>query len=237
MKKLLVVMAVMLLMMSTAAFADTFTFSTAPGATTSNGSGGTVAVSATAVVTTNNNGTITVVITNNIVNPTTVAQNISDFSFSLSGGITSGNGAGSVTAAGVARTIATGGSFTDSGTGSTVQSTGWHNDTGLHYTVLSGSGQPAYTIIGAPGAGGYTAAGGSIAGNDPHNPFFAGPITFTLAVTGVTAQTQVSNFVFSFGTTAGNDVPTGSTPEPASMFLLGTGLLGVGGAIRRKIRL
>jgi hypothetical protein len=65
-----------------------------------------------------------------------------------------------------------------------------------------------------------------------------GPVTFTIAVTGVTASTQVSNFVFSFGTVAGNDVPGGGqTPEPASMFLLGTGLLGVGGAIRRKIRL
>jgi len=227
MKKFLVVMAAMLMLMSTVAMADTFTFTTAAGAKESGGNN----VSATATVTTNDNGTITVVLNNLIVNPTTVAQNISDFAFTLSTGQTTGSISSS---SGATRSVADSGTYT---TGGPV-STGWGGGAGLHFTALGFSG-PAFTILGQPGAGNlYSAAGGSIAGNGPHNPFLYGPVTFTLAVAGVTHLSQVTSFTFSFGTTAGNDVPGGGqTPEPASMFLLGTGLVGIGGAIRRKIRL
>ena len=228
MKKFIVVMAALLLMMSTAAFADTVTFSTAAGAKEAGGN----PVSATATVTSNDNGTVTVVITNLIVNPNTVAQNVSDFAFTLSTGQTTGS---ITSSSGATRTVASGGSYSNGA----VLPTGWGGGAGLHFTALGFSG-PAFTILGSPDASNvYSAAGGSIAGNGPHNTFLVGPVTFTLSVPGVTSASKITGFTFSFGTAAGNDVPGGGgqTPEPASMFLFGTGLVGLGGAIRRKIRL
>src|SRR5689334_19312184 len=69
-----------LLVLAMGAHAGTFTFMTAPGATESGGN----AVKAAASVTTGD-GTVTVQLFNLLVNPTTAAQNLSDFDFSLSG--------------------------------------------------------------------------------------------------------------------------------------------------------
>jgi len=209
------------------AAASTVTFTTASGATESGGN----AVSATAVVTTNN-GSITVVLTNNIVNPTTVAQNISDFFFTLG---SSPGTLGSETVSGSLINIAANGTVSAaSGTPS-----GWTlsaNGNIIHLDDLgAGAPGPEQTIIGAPGAGGvYTNANGSIAGNDPHNPFISQTATFTIAASSVTSATTITAATFSFGTVSGNDVPGtpqgNPTPEPGSLFLTlaGAGLVAVG---------
>jgi hypothetical protein len=58
---------------------------------------------------------------------------------------------------------------------------------------------------------------------------------FVLSIPGVTAGTDVSNVIFPFGTTAGDNVAS-SVPEPSSFFLLVIGLAGLIGVARGKFQ-
>ncbi len=102
-------------------------------------------------------------------------------------------------------------------------------------------------IIGAPGSDGLYSGASSIS-NASHSPELQGiqgqPVTFHIYANGITTNTDLTTLIsganFVFGTegtvvSAGPPPPPpGNVPEPGSVMLLGSGLLGLGRMIRRK---
>lgn len=210
--------------------ADPISVCTGGGCSTTNVTGSIVA----------GNGTVTITLNNNLTNSQVVSviQNISGVYFQVSGY----NG-GAVSLSGSNSTQST--NIALNGTGvlaGAVNPTGWGaGNSGQTITVcvvcafgvVSPAG-PDQTIIGGDGVGPYSSANNSIAGNDPHNPFLVGTVTFTLLVPGVTVNSTFSNVVIQFGTEA--TPPQTEVPEPASMLLLGTGLIGTAAGLRKRFR-
>jgi len=177
-------------------------------------------------------GKLTITLTNLQANPKDVAQLLSDFSFTLRDGTLTG--ASLTSSSGQELMVAEDGSFT---LGSTV-STGWAFSTSAGTGTLDVLGTPtgpSYLIIGPPDLGGYTVANGSIAGNKPHNPFLNESATFTITGAGITDATTIISATFSFGTTAGINVPgipLSAVPEPSSLAL---GFVGIGAAVAARL--
>jgi hypothetical protein len=165
-------------------------------------------------------------------NPTSVIQTISGLRFSIStaGGTLTSSSAEHIDIAGDGTYLSSGLSATD-----------WilTSSSGNYFLNGLGGNGPDETLIGSPdGSNVYSNANSSIAGNSSHNPFLQEIATFSLTIPGLPPGTVVTNVVFQFGT--GDDrvggVPGGLTgvPEPATMLLLGTGLVAVG--VRRRQR-
>jgi hypothetical protein len=227
-RKASVLTASALFLTASAAHADSFTFTSAD-------------ASATIITGTN---TITVDLFSLDVNPKSAAGLLSGILFNLSG---SGFGAstfGSETAPNGLVTV------NSDGTGTAAGSTISHWGTSVTGTTVcletvSGSGihcaaggQPEDMII-APGAGThpYSNANASI-GN--FNPSIVTEGIFVLDINGVNDGTQISNVTFNFGTGPDSTEPgipstPPSVPEPSSLLLLGTGILGAAGMVRRKL--
>ena len=213
--------------------ATTITFVTPTGASTGGGP-----VNASATFTTSA-GQISITLSDLLANPTDVGQLVSDLDFVLSNGATAGTLSSS---SGQQISVVSNGSFTLGPTTSTGWGLNQNVSGGLQLDALGFVG-PAGLIIGSPGPGNvYGGANSSIAGNGPHNPFINQTATFTVTNGTITADTTITSATFSFGTVDGINVPgvpsitVTATPEPNSLVLLGSGIIGLAVWAKKRTR-
>lgn len=188
------------------------------------------------------NGTLTITLTNMLATTAVgnSAQAISDLMFTLT------NAAGTVgttTASGQLGNVSTSGVVTYvAGSPTRWLGAGGQGEftvNGANVTLEAiGGGQPTQMILPNIANGGtYTGANQGVSN---FSPYVIGPATFTLALSGVTANTRVSAAQFSFGTGPDSFVQgtlsnTATVPEPATIALVGIGLFGVGVMRRRRV--
>jgi hypothetical protein len=237
MKKLLLVSALALLAfsLSPALHAQTsMTF-----VTPANAKSGGLPVDATATFAVSQ-GKVVITLTNLTPNTISSSQLLTDISFKLSGNVGFVN---SFSSSSQDVTIKSTGMYT---LGKPGASTGWGflgAGNGLVLCVVCPLGMQPGGGYGGPGiigSGPYNNANASI--DKSKSPFLYQTATFTIFDKNITAGTTITAATFSFGTGFGvdlvNGIPAGgmpTTPEPQSMLLFGTGLILVGGILRRRL--
>jgi hypothetical protein len=170
-----------------------------------NGSGGDGPLSASAAFTTSA-GSLSVTISN-LLSASVIrsaGQTVSDLSFTLSNapgtlGATSATGTFATFSGSTTPTLAAGNPVRWLGQGPPPPGgTGFFSIVGNTITMEAiGGGQPSQLIL--PSGTSFPNANASITGGQ-FNPFVDGPATFTLALSGVSAATTITEATFSFGT-------------------------------------
>jgi hypothetical protein len=186
-------------------------------------------------------GHVEILLTNLLSNPKSDIQTLNGIQFTLSSGQTVGS---NFTSSALHRQIDSNAPNPTGWHDVGVSSTNWNLNNGvsggIELTSIGNSGGSP-TLIGGPdvATNAYLAAGGSIAGSGPHNPFLAGTATYELDISGLQANASISSMRFEFGTAGGTNVTgmlTPSVPEPSTVIMtsLGLGALGLVQRARRR---